>query len=165
MFALLSVYTNVYIREIMKPNELRRKNWLKYKFDAGSLKYCQVEGIVEDDVYCKAGEVLFQQSISSFGPVPLTTTILERIGFRRTVFEDEDAYRLDIFVSTGRSLSAVAFPKSELEGVVLFNNGAPVGEMVYEYLHQFQNIFYDLTGNELEVDLSDAKSVRESFLS
>lgn len=136
---------------MMQANELRIGNWISYWIDEKAGVLVKVTGILENKIMFEDDNGSVPRSIDRFKPIPLTAKLLEAVGFKRTIYEEQDAYRLDLHVSLGYWLSALYFPKSEAAGVMLFNNASPVGEMLYEYLYQVQNFYFDLTGNELEI--------------
>jgi hypothetical protein len=151
----MSLRATQYLRSMVNPTELRRGNWLQFKTSEQTYALCEVVGILENRIFYKSENGALPRSVERFEPIPFTPKLLEKLGFKRTIYEDQDAYRMNLFMSVGYSVSVVSFPKSEVKGLLLFNNATPVGEMMYEYLHQLQNLCFVLTGTELEVNLSD----------
>ena len=111
---------------MINANELRVGNWyLSFGVD-----YKQVEQLTK-------GKILVD-----FHPIPLTEEILVKCGFVRTglLYELGDCH-FGLKIHNDKFLLA-----------------NPTYQMVYElgnlvYLHQLQNLFYALTGEELNVEL------------
>lgn len=115
---------------ILTPQELRIGNWLQY-----DNKYFQVYDIYRDDDW------------DLFEPIPLTPEILEKAGFlqsetniywRRKEVQD---LKFDISINTEGSIHIYRYKK---------DLSLP---FVVRYVHQLQNLYYILTGRELEINL------------
>lgn len=148
----------------MKVNELRVGNWVRYS-NISALKaqgYTKIEGILPNDVvyYHDPSEeegAYWQISINDLQPIPLTPEILEKAGFEARemnngAFKEYDLsctppgykneYRLRYWDMNGRR-------KIEFAPVM----GGNVHAFPCEYLHQLQNLYYAITGVELDVGL------------
>ena len=77
--------------------------------------------------------------LEEFEPIPLTDDILEKCGFEKN--DANDQYR--------------SYRKEPITIRILADNSIRanigVGEFACQYLHQLQNLYFDLTGEELEV--------------
>lgn len=120
----------------MKATEIRVGNWVKEE----SLGYKQW-GLKDFDNY--HGEHYPENWISDkIEPIPLTSEILEKAGFAAYKFgywmdrKDIDGFRYDL---NDKEFCIV-------EAIDRFC--APC-----EHLHQLQNIYFALTGNELQINL------------
>lgn len=79
-------------------------------------------------------------NFASLDPIPLTPEILERCGFFETSTDGE-------FIYNERGIIKINI---NTIGLVSFN----VGEIIFStvhYLHQLQNLYFALTGKELEI--------------
>ncbi len=140
----------------MKASELRIGNYLRdQNGDIG-----KIVGINSDKEYNHNGQLFvgtatlyyddFKGSISrwieTLAPIPLTVKTLSRYGFK---YKDGEYIR-------GLWKLAPDYPKREVIGYGLFikrldwtrtNNNS------IKYMHQLQNLFFGITGHELEVTL------------
>lgn len=122
----------------MKANEFRIGNWVKYRI------YDEMDTPKEYDAYSKieAEDLLHLQQNpedADYKPIPITPEILEKCGFKK--FESGNFYHpKTMFELT---------PKFWLEGS---ERAVKAG-----YLHQLQNLYFALTGEELEVKLENIK--------
>jgi hypothetical protein len=110
--------------------ELRIGNWLQYPFIGKS----QIrDGSDIDNVYSDAGDA-----------IPLTSEILEACGF------DKEGY----FFPTGVNEQYLQFRNNTLS---LCGSEACISgdcfDVKIEFLHQFQNLYFFLTGKELTINL------------
>lgn len=119
------------------PNELRIGNWLiDIKFGSyirfkSFFGLCNVE--TNPDLY---------------NPIPLTPEILEKAGFKY----DEGMESYDLFTSSG--LISIATDYSFFIGDNHLECGFAGGnKSLVKYLHQLQNLYFALTGEELQIDL------------
>lgn len=127
---------------MLTANELRIGNWV------------QIVGIYKDS-FQRAGLItvdaelllLCEQNKVLLLPIPLTPEILKKCGFDKwkgfKVFE----YQLP-------NEERIVIDQDE---VALVGIDAPTDSQVFhctaKYLHQLQNLFYTLTGEELEIEL------------
>lgn len=140
----------------MKASELRIGNWVKTLED-GSTHFRQVTGIeiasenqridgfTRPFVRCgHMAAILNDEDIEYISPIPLTPEILEKAGF----------------VTIGRYAIGVGgynvFAKGRIE-LLQPNEGDPYILAFYEakitHLHQLQNLYFALTGQELTINL------------
>lgn len=127
---------------MIKPNELRLGNWA---YDANNLAV-KIIGIEYEYNHC-LWEQLGVKCLSScdfLNPIPLTKKMLVKCGFSEYEFE-EDIFLHDEEDVCVQKSGKVYYPFS-------FENNDTIGEPI-RYLHQLQNLFFALTGKELEVKL------------
>jgi len=80
--------------------------------------------------------------------IPITRQILENAGFTKANFEGEE---IDNLWKLGRYFSATEFPEVGIEVYC-------IGERVpAKYVHQLQNIYYAITGSELNLPVEKIK--------
>lgn len=118
---------------MIQSNELRIGNWVKY-YD----HICQIKEIKKEsgiDYYLKAqdGHTTIYNVIDAFEPIPLTPEIAESVGLGN--------YFTENIQTDGSHLSYDKETK-----VVTMKN--PV-----KYVHELQNLWFALTGEELEIQL------------
>jgi hypothetical protein len=79
-------------------------------------------------------------------PIPLTPEILEGCGFERisNFFYDKWVDNLKLRVSLTKDLMTFSYDDTDLPS--------------YKYLHQLQNIYHSLTGQELQINLTQKAS-------
>jgi hypothetical protein len=144
----------------MKANDLRIGNWVQYD---GT--FYQIESLTKvDAVVRREGTFDFgNRSIEKAQPIELTEEVLLKIGFKKDermssilyyldyeINEDEDEYirvRYVIYNLNTLPLLRITSPTPIiLESCELTKRGI-------RYLHQLQNAYHLLTGQELEVNL------------
>lgn len=138
----------------MKANELRIGNWIKYED-----KLVQVVQLSSLMILCQRDENQFLVNCApkEFQPIELTEEVLVKIGFEdrkgyfnySRVFGDENNYCDSIHIYYCAPLKHFRFTHDkvkadDLQKMDLYN---------IQYLHQLQNAYYCLTGQELEVEL------------
>ena len=139
-------------------NELRIGNWVLIDEDGKWNEY-QVEGInlatrnknihsfTTPFIFFKIGSVVLtidgdSEEDGMVKPIPLTTEILEKCGFVRKGHTSSNGSKL-----------VIHHPESFYpNGRVYFNSWAIKNE-IPKYLHQLQNLYFALTGEELTVNL------------
>jgi len=143
----------------MKANELRIGNWVLGRKNGEKTNHIQVESVDETGINIEVSggyyvgdtekdyDGYFEKSWFSgatIEPIPLTIDILEKCGFLWSVYHQafhfgdsamNEFYDLNECYPSGYQLSF--FKKRELVGNPIF------------YLHQLQNLYYALTGQEL----------------
>lgn len=112
-----------------------------------------VNSIVKDDGY-SGGYCIHLLNGDKFGadciePIPLTEELLLKCGFTKEYY----GFSCDIVeLSYGRFLCNDDTDKDKL--FLSINNAEyTISGVSLKYLHQLQNIYYDLTGKELDVKL------------
>lgn len=112
----------------MKENELRIGNWVDY---SGSI-------IPVASIY------IGQSTLEYADPIPLTPEILEKAGFEWSIYHQafhKENFEFDINECFPKGYSLSTFKRRFLI----------VSKI--KYLHQLQNLYYALTGEELEIKL------------
>jgi hypothetical protein len=123
----------------MKATELRIGNWVNVVD-----KNYQVTQILERGVNCG----LIGAMYDIVKPIPLTEEWLERFGFERYEEYDEGGFVDFRYVLHINGLDFVSFWNSEELTVV----NQPQTGVDVEYVHSLQNLYFALTGQELETD-------------
>jgi len=123
----------------MKPEELRIGNWVE------SNGFWDKEGPVQISrtFISEEGNDYFK----CYNPIPLTEEWLERFGFIKEMSKwvEDDFY----FKKTRKGVDFVSLWSSE---VIAQYDVSVVGFDVFvKYVHQLQNLYYALTGEELEI--------------
>lgn len=130
---------------MIQPNELRIGNWV-YE-NKISIYPKQVALIGNDYVYLnfngnEGGG--FECDCNDINSIPLTEWVLAKCMFSEYEFEDDIFLHDEEDVCVQKS-GKVYYPYS-------FENSDTIGAPI-RYLHQLQNLFFALTGKELEVKL------------
>jgi hypothetical protein len=120
----------------VKANELRIGNWV---YDGEMKRICVIAEVREETVKLDPTPYAATR-LKWLMPIPLTPDILEKAGFKkdRTGFALPDRMSLSFSVTKDGEYLACWLDKSL--GVIV------------KYLHQLQNLYFALTGNELEVN-------------
>lgn len=108
-----------------------------------------VEQIFVDEVEIENGEEGFRIMVDRLYGIPLTDELLLKCGFKREHCGFSNDY---IELSYGRFLCGIGKDYDDVLFVSLNCAEYPVSDEV-RHLHQLQNIYYALTGKELEVEL------------
>ena len=134
-------------------NELRRKNYVYYGPDN---ELACVSQITKDLIGFMCGD---SDSCDQINPIPLTEEILLKCGFERC---NENRYKfyihgvnyislhLDYLIEKNEWFEgsfSVSFREKSLSPNFEGSN------LCYRYLHQLQNLYFALTGKELEINL------------
>lgn len=132
-------------------NELRIGNWLRFTFLTEDFK-AQVTFILENSVGIKKN-VSF--GLENCHPIPLTPEILENSGFYHDLSKDTPEFRLinnwkkDLeFEILGMKVTNTFDLYADWEG-----NQCIYGTRSIRSFHHLQNLYFALTGIELEVNL------------
>lgn len=141
-------------------NELRIWNWIA---DASKV-WLHVEGITNSDaegrrkiVYkTKSGLSMFELEYSQ--PISLTPEILVACGFQK--FSHEPGYKVGSDFLDEKDERCDEYTKGKLtimdwgNGFVLSNSFSFSLRVELKHLHQLQNLYFALTGNELEINVA-----------
>lgn len=144
----------------MESNSIRLGNYIRLSEDfkfvntkapAGTV--CKVEAIKRNSFYleCKAGDgVCYSEvSVTMVEPIPLTEELLLESGFTK----GDWGFSCDIVeLSYGSFLFNDEINNDKLFASI---NGAehPLSRIPIEYLHQLQNVYFDLVGSEMKVNI------------
>ena len=131
-------------------NELRLGNYINYKGEA-----IKITMIGEYGVQSKNKDVIINAKFSTpdLSPIPLTEKKLLNCGFVK-----HKAYRAG-GQDEWSGMLAWSIPSNRLFSNWLFRGNASCLHLVgyintqIEYLHQLQNLYYELTGEELNIQL------------
>jgi hypothetical protein len=136
----------------MKATELRIGNWVNGEFANGELKPFQIFRIDGND------------DCSGLEPIPLTPELLEKCGFKKwkgRVMENTNIWMKKYEHEAGYfDVDNKPVINTSTIGIRQYYGHSLPDEFFYtdhhskiEYLHQLQNLYYALTGEELEINL------------
>jgi hypothetical protein len=155
---------------MIKANELRIGNWVR-----GKNKYKQTEELIQVESIHYKGINVFDDteyghpvieadySFDCLQPIPLTPELLERAGFEKETSEDIEE-RTIYSIQVANNTSLYFDPHKdwmrddyEVEWYLSheWNNNHFKNDFWKrpKYLHQLQNLYFTLTGEELNIDL------------
>ena len=125
-----------------KAEDLRLNNWVEIK-DQGVKTYAQVEGI--GNLQQVAGQLW---SIEELEPIPLTEEWLKRFGFKLPAHSwIGDKFHLSEYGEGSKH------PNGGVWVVAMNKNNAIISEI--QYVHQLQNLYFAITGEELNQNRED----------
>ena len=128
---------------MMKANELRIGNWVHEPV----IGYCQIEVIEYNN--CLVGDssdTAYNILLTGLEPIPLTPEILIACGFP---------------LAEHQRMGAIVYENNKFDIWLYKYDGkssytcscSPDGGKPIEYLHQLQNLYFALTGEELDINL------------
>jgi hypothetical protein len=82
-------------------------------------------------------------------PIPLNEEWLIKFGFERRVFAQRNEYILIIDIDNQKHFIEFAFPRNEKIQVIMYYDKCFYKHI--KYVHQLQNLYFALTGQELEI--------------
>ena len=124
----------------MTASELRIGNWVEIK-DQVVRTFEQTKGV--GSLQHVAGQLW---SIEELKPIPLTEEWLERFGF------DKDGFKQYEFINWGIKVKKDTLAISEPNWIVFHGFMNQFSEIVsLKHVHQLQNLYHALTGEELEL--------------
>jgi hypothetical protein len=139
----------------MQINELRIGNWVrgenKYKKTEEFIKVESIhyKGInVYDDTEYGHPVIEADYSFEDLQPIPLTSELLEKCGF---VLDKGVGVWFDKKENDGFRFTFTLW--DSYEGGYLFTREMPSNHIPVFYLHQLQNLYFALTGEELNIEL------------
>lgn len=141
----------------MKVNDLRIGNWIKYED-----KLVQVVQLSSLMILCQRDENQFLVNCAPevFQPIELTEDILMKIGFKKERQLISYLFYLDYEIDKNNIIwvKYIIYPKdpSLLRIITSQSGNYECFEFIkrgIRYLHELQNAYYLLTGEELEVEL------------
>lgn len=141
----------------MKANELRIGNWIKYED-----KLVQVVQLSSLMILCQRDENQFLVNCAPkvFQPIELTEELMLKIGFKKERQLISNLFYLDYETDVDNIIRVkyVIYPKAP--SLLKITTSQCGNYECFEfmkrgirYLHQLQNAYYCLTGQELEVEL------------
>jgi hypothetical protein len=124
----------------LKASDLRVGNWVNYQGKPIIIKeiYCHDEALTELPGYC-----INHTTIDAYNPILLTDEILYHTGF--DLFYNNP--RLECFYVNTSSYYPFNIVESS-DHRFYYNDNLEI-----KYLHQLQNLYHALTGQELEINL------------
>lgn len=139
---------------MIKANELRIGNWVKVKSGFGKVATIEDEdgdyaGVVanDDDSVWERISMAYDTDIE---PISLTPEILEKCGFVR---DDRRGRRTKLYHYPNISINDNSFFYFDKSFQVLDKDLNAKWTVDCEHLHQLQNLYFALTGEELNVNL------------
>ena len=137
---------------MITPQELRIGNWVNYsgRYNKRGEVYEGLKGPfavtgMREHIYLKnlLSGLPFSFSFGEIEPIPLTPEILEKCGFNKKTYGGAGLFYVNGLVHISEYLNYLnCDPYGSVENSVSV-----------QYLHQLQNLFYVLTGQELEIKL------------
>ena len=125
---------------MIQSNELRIGNWVKRNEYNAKFIALSVSGLVAE----REDGARYYGAIHALEPIPLTEELIAKCMFSEYEFEDDIFLHDEEDVCVQKS-GKVYYPYS-------FENSDTIGTPI-RYLHQLQNLFFALTGKELEIKL------------
>jgi len=130
----------------MKATELRIGNWVR--LNVRPIENYQVTQILEKGVNCGLVGAMYE----IVKPIPLTDEWLKRFGF------NEDGFKQYEFENWGIKVKKDPHAISETNWIVFHGFMNQFSELVsLKHVHQLQNLYFALTGEELQTDENDQK--------
>ena len=121
----------------MKVNELRIGNWIDFRSTPGEIE--QVMSITNGNVN--------NVNIDDIQPIPLTEEWFIKLGFNyRYPFEDSDSFVFQIITNKGERIT-FGYVSDEIG----WCSDRLLITIETHYVHQLQNLYFALTGEELEL--------------
>jgi len=128
----------------MKPNELRIGNWVLVNNKPSSIDSIHESHGVNLSIFLGGygdGGSLYSDQFDEIKPIRLTTEILEKARFRQAITND----RIWLLRIGDTNLML------HIDGSAWSYSGPILIKI--EYVHQLQNLYFALTGEELEIEL------------
>jgi len=126
----------------MEANELRIGNYVYCNFTTNQPDKIDTIDLVDFDIInTKDG------NMENYKPIPLTEEILLKCGFDR----DRDGWYLSAEYKLYNPLNPMGMPSGKYYIMTFHDKIIAVKATIY--LHQLQNLYFALTGNELTVSL------------
>jgi hypothetical protein len=129
---------------MINANELRIGNWIKHGESPGMHEFPNTLFQVSTDLFYD----IARGHISEYHlePIPLTPELLEKCGFEKRPMAYMRLKSDSFYISVRTKHMTFAISKSDKATWRLMVN--------IKYLHQLQNLYFALTGKELEIDLN-----------
>jgi hypothetical protein len=128
----------------VKASELRHGNLV---YQDGAIE--KVVGIVDNKITIQ-GTIRYTAKEEAYEPIPLTPELLEKCGFENLTLKltgdtnleiNPDGDEYDVFI------------RQQDENNYLQQDFVFLTKASFKYLHQLQNLYFALTGSELEINL------------
>lgn len=138
----------------MKPTELRLGNWIGFTIsdESDNILILGQRGIVREisKSIVLLEEIEIAIPVNGLYPIPLTEEILLNAGFQRSDAHRNTQYVLRVTWLAGTEMRLEFFILEEVEGKFTSEH---CFNRVILYVHQLQNLYFALTGQELEIKL------------
>jgi len=135
----------------MNNKEFRLGNWVKCDKLIGEVTQIQDREVLEVD------EIGY--TIEDCEPIPLTEEWLEKFGFNKTELANGNKFNVLINQSSGFSTYLIIYNKGSVSNPVFVfvlktynSNHVMTLPNIESYVHSLQNLYFALTGEELEYD-------------
>lgn len=125
-------------------SELRVGNYVKYSEDDSLCKIIAIDELGVAVEFIKTQEITWIE-LDQFHYIPLKTKILEKIGFDSINFNNADS-NVD-FTFTNKPQYWIQH-HTDVDQYIFYGKSNSI-EKPIKYLHQLQNLYYALTGQEL----------------
>jgi hypothetical protein len=136
----------------MKAQELRLGNWVEIDTDSG-WKPLQVEQIRWQAIASGFNVVHFDEP-EKLRPIPLTPEILEAVGFENSSGNTD---YIALYLEVGGIDNIIICFHGDKGGILEYSLTCRGADLVppfeIQHLHQLQNLYYALTGQELNIKL------------
>ncbi|HEU4901191.1 MAG TPA: hypothetical protein VFT06_00325 [Flavisolibacter sp.] len=136
---------------MIQANELRIGNWI-----IQDSMYAKVMALDENEITIDSYPLRYAAKPAAFDPIPLTPEILEKCGFKRlydksTYPNSAETWSIKVSTDFDHYLSIdIVTGNSELI-LENFEGSQTFFLPDIEYIHQLQNLYFALTGTELEI--------------
>jgi len=130
--------------------ELRIGNHVKFPYQKDN-EYLVIEGIKDDYIYYSARSVSNMNApLDAIEPIPITEDLLLRLGFEKdgeSYNSPSDEFDIILHQNEGMWTASNVFINS-IQGISSGENFVCMGDC-FKYIHQLQNLYFALTGQEL----------------
>lgn len=139
----------------MIPNELRYENWVKYNNE-----YWQINAVdgSSDEVdlynYDHASDV----DIDEIEPIPIDRIMLAKLGFTKVPKSHRSDYDWIYEYKKAKSIIELSIGGYKKELHLFLWSGDCLKHI--KNVHELQNLYFALTGEEMDIQLSEAKSIK-----
>jgi len=123
----------------MEAKEIRIGNFLHHS----EMGMVEVIAIGKDYIHCVFNGETFYESIRCFSPIPLSEEILLKAGFYTTTWDNHSTYRF-LFCSSAAIVISLEHGYIEIGDLTL--------DVEIKFLHSLQNLYFALTGKELDIN-------------
>jgi hypothetical protein len=129
---------------MIQANELRVNNWI---FDNIEKRYVKINLGIFADIAIKVSY------LSDFNPIPLAPAILEKSGFKYDrSWSAINGDIGDMFIHKDQYVDCEKIVLFDNDGGCCLVSGEYTTSVKFFHLHRLQNLFFALTGQELEVE-------------
>lgn len=136
---------------MINANELRLNNWVRYVSRDVQVKELRHDNMITTCEFVIAGNEYFD-------PIPLTPQILEACGFEK--HEDSNDFWTFFVLPTSFQVDQSHDPEISTGVSDLFYWGDSYKTNEIKSLHQLQNLYFALTGNELTYNPTTINQVK-----